>query len=91
MQVSEIGKSSMLLEIGPCYKVCLDSGIIVQLEILICYDYMLGVGIATGYGLDGLGWIPGSARFFILCSVQTDSGAHPASYPMDTVDSFPEG
>jgi hypothetical protein len=54
----------MILAIYPCYKVCLDFGIIVQLEILMCYDYKWGVGIATGYGLDGLGWIPGSARFF---------------------------
>jgi hypothetical protein len=37
----------------------------------------------------------GSARFdswqhniFLLCSVQTDSGSHPAFYPVGTVDYF---
>jgi hypothetical protein len=37
------------------------------------------VGIANDYGLNGPGSIPGSA-FFFLYSIQTDSGAHPASY-----------
>jgi hypothetical protein len=38
-----------------------------------------------GYGLDGPGSIPGSARYFyLLYSVQTGSGVHPASYPMGT-------
>jgi hypothetical protein len=32
-------------------------------------------------GLDGSGLIPGMARFFFLYSVQTGSGALPASYP----------
>jgi hypothetical protein len=36
-----------------------------------------------GYGQDGRGSIPGRARDFSLFhGVQTDSGAHPASYPM---------
>jgi hypothetical protein len=34
--------------------------------------------------MEGLGLIPGTARFFLLHSVQTASGAHPASYPVDT-------
>jgi hypothetical protein len=49
------------------------------------------VGIATGYGLDGPGSIPGRARFSLLHSVQTGSGAQPASYPMDTRGPFPGG
>jgi ABC-type Mn2+/Zn2+ transport system permease subunit len=40
-------------------------------------------GIATGYWLDG--------RDSFLGSVQTGSGAHPASYPMGTAVSFPGG
>jgi hypothetical protein len=37
------------------------------------------VGIATGYGLDGRGSIPGSDKTFSLHSVQTSSGAHPGA------------
>jgi hypothetical protein len=49
-------------------------------------------GIATGYGLDGWGWIPGRGkRFYLLYSVQTGSGAHPASYPRGTEGCFPGG
>jgi hypothetical protein len=52
-----------------------------------------GVGIATGYGLDGRGV---GVRFpigssILLCRVQTGSGAHPASYPVGIVGSFPGG
>jgi hypothetical protein len=42
------------------------------------------VGIATGYGLDGLGSISGRVKFTPLHSVQADYGAHPASYGMCT-------
>jgi hypothetical protein len=42
------------------------------------------VGIATGYGLDDQG-------VTLLHSVQTGSGARPASYSMGTGDSFPGG
>jgi hypothetical protein len=45
------------------------------------------VGIATGYGLDDRGVgirVPFGSRIFLLYLVQTDSGAHPASYPMDS-------
>jgi hypothetical protein len=43
------------------------------------------VGIATGYGLDDRGSIPGRGkRFSLLPSVQTGSGVHPASYPVGT-------
>jgi hypothetical protein len=48
------------------------------------------VGIATGYEMEGLGSIPGSATFYLLHSVQTDTGVpHPAFYPRDTGESFP--
>jgi hypothetical protein len=50
------------------------------------------VGIATGYGVVGPGSIPGNARFFShLHSVQTGSGAHPASSPTCTGSPFPWG
>jgi hypothetical protein len=44
-------------------------------------------GIATGYGLDGLGVgdrVPVESRIFSSHVVQTGSGAHPDSYPMGT-------
>jgi hypothetical protein len=34
----------------------------------------------TGSALDGPGLIPGSARFFFSQSIQTESGAQPASF-----------
>jgi hypothetical protein len=49
------------------------------------------VGIATRYGLGGPGSIPAVQDFSLLHSVQTGSGAHPASYPMGTGGSFPGG
>jgi hypothetical protein len=45
------------------------------------------VGIATGYRLDGPGSIPSSNNFSVL-SVQSRTGAHPASYPVATAGSF---
>jgi hypothetical protein len=45
----------------------------------------ISVDISMGYGMDDQGSIPGKARdFSLLHSVQTDSGAHPASYKIDT-------
>jgi hypothetical protein len=42
--------------------------------------------------MDGQGSIPGRSRdFSLLHSVQTGSGAHPASYPRGTGDSFLRG
>jgi hypothetical protein len=41
--------------------------------------------------LDGQGSIPGSTRFFLLYSVQTGSGAHPAFYQMGIGGSYPGG
>jgi hypothetical protein len=49
------------------------------------------VGIATGYEMDGLGSIPGNAKYCLLHSVQTGYEAHPASYPMGTGNDFPVG
>jgi hypothetical protein len=46
------------------------------------------VGIVTGYGLDGPGSISGNARFSLLHSLKTDSGAHPVC-GMGTGGSFP--
>jgi hypothetical protein len=50
------------------------------------------VGIATGYGPKRSEfesrW---GQEFSLLPVVQTDSGAHPASYPVGTGDSFPGG
>jgi hypothetical protein len=51
----------------------------------------IGVGIATGYGLDDqrvgvrTWW---GREFLLLHIVQTGSGAHPTSYPMSTEGSF---
>jgi hypothetical protein len=53
------------------------------------------VGITTGYGLgswdSGIRFPFGAGNFSLFHSVQTSSGAHPASYPMDTGGSFTEG
>jgi hypothetical protein len=45
------------------------------------------VGIATGYGLHGRGVgvrVPVRVGYYPLHVAQTGSGAHPASYPIDT-------
>jgi hypothetical protein len=47
------------------------------------------VGIAPGYGLDDPSCILSSDRYFSLHSIQTDFGAHTASYPIDTASDFP--
>jgi hypothetical protein len=53
------------------------------------------VGIATGYGQAcrriGVPISAGTRDFSLLHSAQTDSGAHPASYPEGTGDCFPGG
>jgi hypothetical protein len=48
-------------------------------------------GKALGYGLDdrGVRFPAGAGNFSLHHRVQTGSGAHPASYPMDARDSFP--
>jgi hypothetical protein len=53
------------------------------------YFYSL-VDIATSYGLDGRGSIPDRVRYYsILHSVDTSSGSHLVSYPVDTGHFFP--
>jgi hypothetical protein len=51
------------------------------------------VGIALGYGLDDRGsrfrFPAGAGNFSPHHRVQNGSGAHPASYPVGTKDSFP--
>jgi hypothetical protein len=53
------------------------------------------VGIALGYGLDDLSsrvrFPAGAGNFSLHHRVQNGSGAHPASHPMGTRDSFPGG
>jgi hypothetical protein len=53
------------------------------------------VGIATGYGLDdrmiGVRFPAEAKNFFLRQRLHTGSGAHPVSYPMGTVGSFPGG
>jgi hypothetical protein len=53
------------------------------------------VGIALGYELDDRGsrvrFLAGAGIFSLHHRVQNSSGAHPASYPMGTRDSFPAG
>jgi glutamine synthetase len=53
------------------------------------------VSIALGYGLDDRGsrvrFPAGAGNFSLHHRVQNSSGAHQASYPMDTRDSFPGG
>jgi hypothetical protein len=53
------------------------------------------VGIALGYGLDDRGtrvrFPVGAENFSLHHCIQNGSGDHPASYPMDTRGSFPEG
>jgi hypothetical protein len=50
-------------------------------------------GTALGYGLDDGGsrvrFLAGAGNFSPHYGVQNSSGAHPASYPMGTRDSFP--
>jgi hypothetical protein len=58
--------------------------------------FQLGVGIATGYGLDGPGSIPGSVRFFFKMFLFSTAsrlalGVHPASYPTGAGGDFPGG
>jgi hypothetical protein len=51
--------------------------------------------VALGYGMDDRGsrfrFPDGAGNFSLHHRVQNDSGAHPASYPMDTRGSFPGG
>jgi hypothetical protein len=59
---------------------------------LLLWSWDRSVGIATSYGLDSQGFIPGwSKRYFLLHSAHTGSGAHPDFYPMGTGGSSPRG
>jgi hypothetical protein len=53
------------------------------------------VGLELGYGMDDRGsrirFQAGTGNFSLHHRVQNDSGAHPASYPMDTRVPFPGG
>jgi hypothetical protein len=52
------------------------------------------VSIATSYWLDDRGvgvQVQWGQEFSLLHIVQTGSGVHPTSYPMDTGGSFPRG
>jgi hypothetical protein len=59
------------------------------------YSRDSSVGIALGYGLDDGGsrvrFPAGAGNFSLHHRVQNGSGAHQASYPMGTGDSFPGG
>jgi hypothetical protein len=61
-------------------------------KLTVAQSWDSAVGIATGYGLDGQGIgarVPVGARFSPLTVVQTSCRAHPGSYRMGTVASFP--
>jgi hypothetical protein len=53
----------------------------------------ISVGVALGYGLDDRGsrvrFPAGAGNFSLHHRVQNSSGAHPASYPMGSMGSFP--
>jgi hypothetical protein len=61
-------------------------------EIIELLTYYVGEqGYLSHYSWTaGVRFPAGSIAFYLLHSVQTGSGAHPASYPMGTGDSFPE-
>jgi hypothetical protein len=61
------------------------------LYIILEKGWESSVGIATSYSMNSQGAIPRWCKmFFLLHGIQTDSGAHPASYPMDTGAISPE-
>jgi hypothetical protein len=66
----------------------------VQVKIFSCMNDIVhsSVGIATGCGLDdresSVRVPAGAGNFSLHHRVQIDSGAHPASYPKSTVNSF---
>jgi hypothetical protein len=47
------------------------------------------VRLAMGLTAEGWSLSPGKDKIFLL--IQTSSGVHPASYPVGTGGSFPEG
>jgi hypothetical protein len=78
-----------------CYMLFPFACILIGQRFICRYLVMAGsrdssVGIATGWTV-GVPFMPGAGHFSLLQSVQTGSGDHPASYPMDIGGSFPEG
>jgi hypothetical protein len=69
----------------------------IQFSFIYLYIYLFiylfivsrdsSIGITTGYGLEdrmiGVRFPAGAGNFFLRHRVQTRSGAHPASYPVD--------
>jgi hypothetical protein len=58
-----------------------------SIDFTLSQDSLIAIGMS--YGQDGWGLIPSRGkRFSLLHSIQTSSGAHPASYPVGTRGSF---
>jgi hypothetical protein len=68
-----------------------------EVWILILLSYIsrdITIGIANDYGLDDRGVgdrVPVGSRIFFSSSLQTGSGVHPTSCPIDTGASFNGG
>jgi hypothetical protein len=80
---SEYGDSKLIRKVASDTKF--------QYPLITQRNRDIAVHIATGYRLDGQGRgvrVPIREGFSSLHIVQTCSGAHPASYPMDTGASF---
>jgi hypothetical protein len=73
--------------LAPCPTIKLVENLLSAVRNFYSVYSQLRVRIATGYGLESPGSIPGSATFSLLHSVQT--GTHPASYTVSTRGSFP--
>jgi hypothetical protein len=65
--------------------------------IKVCPQHIIGVGIAESAQQWALGWLArvrflvGGRDFYLLHPVQTGSGIHAASYPVDMGGTFPRG
>jgi hypothetical protein len=68
---------------------------IYQLVLISCRSRVGSGSIVSDYGLDdraiGVRFLAGAKDFSCSLSVQTGSGAHPASCPMGTGGPFPGG
>jgi hypothetical protein len=81
-----------------CSKVTnkhMDSAALLSFLLYHVNSHDSSVGIALGYGLDDRGsrvrFPAGAENFSLHYHVQNGSGAHPTSYAMSTMDSFPGG